>query len=947
MGIHTGEPAVGGERYVGMGVHRAARICAAGHGGQVLVSQTTRERLRDDPITDVSLRDLGEHQLKDMDEPERIYQLVAPGLRQEFPELKTAAPPPFEGREGELAEAASEELARSWRRPARRTLIAATFAAALVGVSVGVLVTQGGGSSAQASIAANSVGVVDSGSGRVVSAIPVGGTPGDVAAGPGSIWVTNVNGKTVSRIDASTNQVVQTIPVGGGPTGVTFGGGAVWVANGLDGTVSRIDPTINQEVQQLRVGNGPSGVAYGEGAVWVANSVDGTVTRIDPNARRPPRTHPAGIGVSGIAVGFGRLWVASPPTASVIVLDAGTGRVLENVGVGGEPSAVAVGADAVWVTNRADGTVSKIDPRSAAVVDLTQVGERPEGVAVGSEDVWIANSGDGTLVRLDPSSGDLVKTVVLDNPPLAVALGPQGVYVAVESTGAEHRGGTLRVTEPLPVESIDPAFAYDAWTLLPLVYDGLVSFKRVGGIEGTQLVPDLAVALPTPSEGGKSYTFELRRGIRYSNGEVVQPDDFRRAIERLFVLGADGAPYYGGIRGADRCNKGRSCDLRAGIVTDRATRTVTFRLTAPDADFLAKLALPFAVAVPPGTLAKPVGTRPIPATGPYRIAELNPKAKRLTLERNPLFREWSPDARPRAYPDAISVSWRFGEDPSPGLRAVERGTADIMQGGGPPIDRRQLDQLVVRYPTQVHMNTSLFTFYVFLNTSVPPFDDVHVRRAVNLAFDQEAFTSRLGREYVPTCQILPPNSPAYRPICPYAGRGITDLDAARRAVHRAGAAGTSVRVWWPAPVAEQGRDVVSVLRSLGFRAQLKIQPRQAYFDSVHDPATRAQSGFYGWGIDFPSAAGFIPPAFGCAAISNVARLCNGTIDAKMKRAAATQVQDPAAATALWQEVERDLLADAPIVPMYNRNHVGFVSERVGNYQYNPQWGVLLDQLWVK
>src|SRR6266487_3118104 len=80
MGIHTGEPAVGGERYVGLGVHRAARICAAGHGGQVVVSQTSRELLRDDPLPEVSLRDLGAHQLKDLDEPEHLYQLVAPGL---------------------------------------------------------------------------------------------------------------------------------------------------------------------------------------------------------------------------------------------------------------------------------------------------------------------------------------------------------------------------------------------------------------------------------------------------------------------------------------------------------------------------------------------------------------------------------------------------------------------------------------------------------------------------------------------------------------------------------------------------------------------------------------------------------------------------------------------------------------------------------------------------
>src|SRR5215218_8112788 len=126
MGIHTGEPAVGGERYVGLGVHRAARICAAGHGGQVLASQTARELLRDDPIPDVSLSDLGEHRLKDLDEPERLYQLVGPGLQEHFAPLKTAAPAPFEGREGELAEAAVEEMAKGWRRPGRRALIVAT-----------------------------------------------------------------------------------------------------------------------------------------------------------------------------------------------------------------------------------------------------------------------------------------------------------------------------------------------------------------------------------------------------------------------------------------------------------------------------------------------------------------------------------------------------------------------------------------------------------------------------------------------------------------------------------------------------------------------------------------------------------------------------------------------------------------------------------------------------
>src|SRR5439155_23041355 len=173
-------------RYVGLGVHRAARICAAGHGGQVLVSQTSRELLRDDPIDGVTLLDLGEHQLKDLDEPERLYQLRAPGLSEAFPPLKTAAPTPFAGREGELAEAAAEQMRRRWIRPRRRTLVAATLAAAAAGAALGVLLTQGG-STASSRVEANALGVIDSETGKLNSQIPVGAAPAGVAVAPDAI----------------------------------------------------------------------------------------------------------------------------------------------------------------------------------------------------------------------------------------------------------------------------------------------------------------------------------------------------------------------------------------------------------------------------------------------------------------------------------------------------------------------------------------------------------------------------------------------------------------------------------------------------------------------------------------------------------------------------------------------------------------------------------------
>src|SRR5215212_9312927 len=93
MGIHTGEPAVGSDRYTGLGVHRAARIMAAGHGRQVLLSQSTYSVLEDEELPGLRLRDLGGHRLKDLDRPEHIYQVDAADLPQEFPPLRALDAP--------------------------------------------------------------------------------------------------------------------------------------------------------------------------------------------------------------------------------------------------------------------------------------------------------------------------------------------------------------------------------------------------------------------------------------------------------------------------------------------------------------------------------------------------------------------------------------------------------------------------------------------------------------------------------------------------------------------------------------------------------------------------------------------------------------------------------------------------------------------------------------
>ena len=287
MGLHTGEAAVSEAGYHGMGVHRAARIMAAGHGGQILASQATAAMLADDSLPGVAQRDLGEYQLKDLDHPERLYQLDVEGLPDEFPPLRIGdAPTAYAGKEDELVGAGARQP--FYRRPVVIGALAGVLAAA-VAIPVFALGEVRAGTCALASVQDNAVGVVDAKSRAIVDEAPEIASPQRVAAGEGSIWVTSSSGGgSVVRIDPESHDVVDTIEVGSGPVGIAVGRGAVWVANSLDGTVSRIDPATSREVgERIKVGNTPTGVAFGAGAVWVTNADDRTVTKIDPVTGRP------------------------------------------------------------------------------------------------------------------------------------------------------------------------------------------------------------------------------------------------------------------------------------------------------------------------------------------------------------------------------------------------------------------------------------------------------------------------------------------------------------------------------------------------------------------------------------------------------------------------------------------------------------------------------------
>jgi peptide/nickel transport system substrate-binding protein len=274
----------------------------------------------------------------------------------------------------------------------------------------------------------------------------------------------------------------------------------------------------------------------------------------------------------------------------------------------------------------------------------------------------------------------------------------------------------------------------------------------------------------------------------------------------------------------------------------------------------------------------------------------------------------------------------------------------------------QLQDLLVRFPAQIHTSPDALTFFAVLDTRVPPFDDVAVRRAMNFALDRDRIVQIFGGHAAarPTCQQLPPNFPGYEPYCPYTldpgpgGEGSwsgPDMQKALRLVRHSGTAGSRVTVKFPpffsdAQVRLLGNYMLKLLDELGYIGNVE---QVDTLDDFYTPDLEFDMVFDAWAMDFPAASNFITNRFTCdTSYSPSAGLCDPRIDAMIERATRMQLDDPVAAGALWAEIDRAMVDQAPYLWLVNPFDVEFVSERVDNYQYSQQWGSgLLDQLWVR
>jgi peptide/nickel transport system substrate-binding protein len=804
---------------------------------------------------------------------------------------------------------------------------------------------------------------VDAATGRLVSSTPLPEAPGSVADGGGSLWVATPGAQQVSALDPGSGAIVDPhIPVSGSPGSVVSGGGAIWVASAVGSTVTRIDPATDSVTQTISLaGANLDAITYGAGRVWVADAADRELFEINPVTGRREQMISLDLEPSAVTIEGGALWVAGYDDATVEKLDLASGRLIGRVHVGGGPVALTFDAGSLWVANSLDSTVSQIEPATLIVTATLPVGSGPTALAAGSGAVWVANQYSGTVSRIDPMHDAVVATVGVGGAPTSLAITGRRVWVGVGASRGRHRGGTLVIATTattLPtsnIDAVDPATYFAAFNpqFTGLAYDALVNFQQTPGAAGLRLVPDLAVSIPTPADGGRTYAFRIRPGIRYSDGQRLRAGDFRRGVERLFRLGSEGSYLYADLVGARACvRRPRNCDLAQAIVANDTAGIVTFHFSSPDPEFLFQLTESgFSAPIPPRTPDHEIGERTVPGTGPYRIVSVTPGETRFV--RNPYFQEWSHAAQPAGNPNAIV--WRTFPSTRAAVAAIQHGQADWLWGEVPLAQYRRLK---LQDPADLHSNPQFSVEFLPLNTHVPPFSNLLARRAFNYAINRAKIAQLYGGPSfaTPICQPIAPGLPGFRRYCPYTLRPRADgvwsapnLGRARQLVARSGTAGERVDVvgspdeGFIPPTAPAY--VAGVLRELGYRVHLRLLPIASVSQNMWDSFQMTVDG--DWTANWPDPSSYIPSFLSCGGANSAGYYCHPALDREMRHAELLEPTDPPRARAVWETLDRQLTNNAAWVPTVTIRDIELTSGRLHNYEYNPVWGFLADQSWLQ
>jgi peptide/nickel transport system substrate-binding protein len=424
------------------------------------------------------------------------------------------------------------------------------------------------------------------------------------------------------------------------------------------------------------------------------------------------------------------------------------------------------------------------------------------------------------------------------------------------SSSGGKTGGTATVVEGTFPQSLDPSidFTTQGGEVHWLTHLGPYSFAHATGTAGTQIIPSMAEALPTSSDGGKTYTFTLRKGLKYSDGTPVKASDLTFAIERDLKLGWSAASFLTStIVGASDYAKGKAKGI-SGITTDDTSGKTTIHLVKPYGAFVDVLAVPGVSYMPPSTPMKPEPTNPPVGFGPYVIKNVQNNVG-FDLAINP---NYASQAIPGIPAGKMNINVKVESNTTTEASDVLNNSADVFDWGDtiPPALIQQVSKQSDRYKAYETNKT----FYWFLNTTEKPFNNALARQAVAYAVDRPALARIGSGALVPGCFLLPPQMVGHPTgPCPFGDpNSPPNVAKAKQLVQQSGTAGTPVTVWAEnrQPRLQWAENYAATLNAIGYKATLKTIADAEYFSTIETLKNHPQTGFADWQQDFPNPTDF-------------------------------------------------------------------------------------------
>ena len=512
------------------------------------------------------------------------------------------------------------------------------------------------------------------------------------------------------------------------------------------------------------------------------------------------------------------------------------------------------------------------------------------------------------------------------------------------SGGGGKQGGTLNVTYASFPDYMDPQLSYtqEGWSAMGEIYIPLLTYTHAEGTEGAEVIPGLAKEMPKISNGGKTYTLFLRPGLKYSNGKPVKASDFPYTVERLFKVNSGGSPFYTTIVGAEKFAETKKGGI-PGIKTNDKTGEIQIELEKPRGTFTNELGLMFVAPVPKGTPNEDLSASPPPSTGPYTITKSQP-GRGWEVERNPYWEKANSKAMPELPTGNLDgAKFTVVRNPQTQVNDIEQGKYDYMENP-PPADR--YTEVKEKFEgTQFRVEPTISTYYFWMNTKQPPFDDVKVRQAINYAVDPAALERVYSGQIKGTQQILPPGMPGYEKLELYPH----DMEKAKELLKEANPSDMDITVWTDteSPNNEAGEYYEGVLKELGFNTKLKILNADNYFTVIGNQSTPdLDTGWSDWFQDYPHPNDFFQPLLSGESIlqtnnGNFANISDPELNKETAKLGEEQLgpeQEDA-----YKELDKKYMEQAPWAPYGTRTLSTFVSDAIDleSVIYSPTFGAYL------